>query len=134
MIKFKKGLCVLLLLAACMSIGYASGAVRPPEKAPPRIEMLAADLTVVNSVQRAFEIVATTINYSLSGVGYVEVIALELPGEVTCELQSPVAVIEKQCLKVVEKYLGCERYYSCRALAQVTVNDFYSLPNYHLRT
>lgn len=130
-----KGLYVLLLIAASMSIGYASGAVRPPEKAPPRIELLVVtDVTVVTPAQPAFEIIATTIQYSLNRVSCMEVIAYKLPGEGTFAMHSPVAVIEKQCSKVVEKYLGCERWYSCRAVAKLTVKDFYNLPDYHLRT
>ena len=135
MSKTINGLYVLLLLAACTSIGYASGAVRPPEKAPPKIELLVVtDVTVVTPMHAGYEIVAAPISYSCRGVLCMEVVVCDIAGGETSNLQSPAAAVDKQCSKVVEKYLGCERYYSCRAVAKITVKDFYNLPQYNLRT
>jgi hypothetical protein len=134
MSKTIKGLHVLLLIAACTSIGYASGAVRPPEKAPPKNELpVVSELTVVNPVAPATEIVATPINYM--GVEFIEVIVLNPSGALGCMAQSPVAAIKKECSKFVGKYLGCERYYSCGANRFKPINYYpLALPNYNLRT
>lgn len=129
-----KGLHVLLLIAACTSIGYASGAVRPPEKAPPKIELPVVEAVVAAAPASTPGCEFVVTNHPLVIAEVITVDAFLPSGDEVIPSHLLVAT-KKDCGKFVEKYLGCERYYSCKTnwFKAVAIYNL-ALPNYYLRT